>query len=74
MAKRASKRRVAEEIVGAQEAADDLGLHPRRILQLIDDGTIRAKQIGREWAMLRDDLEPARHRRPRGRPKSKPTE
>ncbi|HUX16055.1 MAG TPA: helix-turn-helix domain-containing protein [Phycisphaerae bacterium] len=51
------------------QAAERLGLHRNRILQLIDAGSLPATRLGRWWVLLAADVEAfARLDRPAGNP------
>jgi excisionase family DNA binding protein len=45
------------EILGVTAASEELELSKGRIIQLINQGKLRAHKVGREWAILRSDLE-----------------
>ncbi len=49
------------------EAAERLGVTPRRVLALIHAGRLPAKQYGRDWIIREIDLEKVAERKP-GRP------
>ncbi len=49
------------------EAAERLGVTPRRVLALIHAGRLPAKQYGRDWIIREDDLDIVTERKP-GRP------
>ena len=63
----------AEDIVGTTEAAKSLGVTPRRVVQLIDDGVIpaTAAPVGVGWMIRFGDLERARGRTTARGPKPK---
>lgn len=54
------------------EAARQLGLSERRVLQLIDSGALPTGRFGRSYAIAPAALERVRHRPPRGRPRKRP--
>ena len=54
-------------VVGVAEAARRLGVSPRRVRQMISDGHLAARRVGRVWAISEHDLNAAR-RRPAHRP------
>lgn len=49
--------RLTVEIVSVPQAADELGLHENTVRQLIKSGRLPAQQVGREWAILRPNLD-----------------
>ena len=55
------------DVVGVAEAARRLGVSPRRVRQMISDGQLAARRVGRVWAISEHDLNAAR-RRPAHRP------
>lgn len=56
-------------IVSVAESAEHLGVSPRRVRQMLADGLLVGRRIGREWAVERRSLENLRHHRgPVGRP------
>jgi len=57
------------ELVGVTIAARELGLSPARVRELIKLERLPAQQIGREYAITREDLEAFKLiERPVGRP------
>jgi len=63
----------AMELVGVTVAADELNLSPNRVRQLIKLGRLPAQRIGREYAIIREDLEAFKLiDRPVGRPPKDP--
>lgn len=54
-------------LLSTSEAAAALGVSPRRVLQLIADGRLRAKRIGRDYVIEAKALRAVRDR-PNGRP------
>jgi excisionase family DNA binding protein len=57
------------EVVSVTEAARELGLSNNRVRELIHSGQLPAQKLGREWAILRPDLEQFKTKeRPPGRP------
>lgn len=57
------------EELTTNQAAEILGVTPRRVLQLIASGRLPAEKHGRDWAIKATDLELVRVRRP-ARPRS----
>lgn len=53
-----------------QEAADALGISPRRVRELITDRRLPAEKKGRDYLIKEKDLKLVEDRKP-GRPKSK---
>lgn len=45
------------EILSLAEAADQAGVTPGRLRQVIEDGRLRGKKIGNSWAILARDLD-----------------
>jgi excisionase family DNA binding protein len=61
------------ELVGVTVAAEELGLSPNRVRQLIKMERLPAQRIGREYAITRADLEAFKQLdRPVGRPRKEP--
>jgi excisionase family DNA binding protein len=61
------------ELVGVTVAAEELGLSPNRVRQLIKMDRLPAQRIGREYAITRADLEAFKQLdRPVGRPRKEP--
>lgn len=57
------------DLLSASEAADRLGVSPRRVRQLIQDGLLRAARVGNSWAVDPASVEQRRRRdAPTGRP------
>lgn len=58
------------------QAAAQLGISVRGVQALIASGTLRATRLGRDWAIRPADVERARGRPGRGRPRkpSKPSD
>lgn len=57
------------DVVSVVEAAEYLGVSPRRVRRMLADELLDGRQIGREWAVGRRSLESLRrHRGPVGRP------
>ena len=57
------------ELVGVTQAAKELGLSKGRVRELIHLEKLPAQKVGREWAILRADLEKFKQKdRPTGRP------
>jgi len=60
------------EIVSVTAAAKELGLSNNRVRELIRAGKLPAQKLGREWAIIREDLEEFKNtERPVGRPPKK---
>jgi excisionase family DNA binding protein len=60
------------EIVSVTKAAEELRLSTNRVRELIHTGSLPAQKLGREWAILRRDLEMFKQKeRPPGRPSTK---
>ena len=55
-------------MIGTTAAAAALGVSPRRVLQLITEGTLAAQQVAGVWIIDERSLDAARQRRPPGRP------
>jgi len=57
------------EIVSVSAAAKELGLSSNRVRELIYAGQLPAQKLGREWGILRPDLDHFKTKdRPHGRP------
>lgn len=65
-----------EEIVGVTQAAVELCITPGRVRELIHEKKLPAQKVGREWAILRKDLDTfkALDRSPGRPPNPKPGE
>ncbi len=50
------------------EAADALGITPRRVRALIASGRLKARRYGRDWSISEEAIEAVRERPP-GRPR-----
>ena len=50
------------------QVAEILDLHPKTIRRLIKDGRLKARKIGREWRVRREDLREYAHGELAGRP------
>ncbi len=48
---------MAEELLGVDEVARILGLHPKTVRRLIHDGRLKAGRVGRQWRIARRDLD-----------------
>lgn len=64
-----------EEIVGVTTAAKELEITTNRVRELIKLGRLPAQKVGREWAILRKDLDefkalPRKVGRPPGTPEN----
>ena len=44
------------KVIGTKEAAEKLGVSLRRVQQLIEQGTLPAQKLGRDFAINEDDL------------------
>ena len=63
--------RVSVEVLSVPQAAEELGLHPNTVRQHIENERLPAQRVGREWAILRPDLDWFKTLdRPPGRPPS----
>ena len=49
--------RMSEEFYSVEAAAERLRLHPKTILRFIGDGRLRATKVGKQYRILRSDLE-----------------
>lgn len=59
-----------DNIISVAEACEILGVTPARVNQFLRDGRIKAKKLGRDWAIDRASVEAlAEQDRPTGRPK-----
>ncbi|HEX8523207.1 MAG TPA: helix-turn-helix domain-containing protein [Tepidisphaeraceae bacterium] len=58
------------KLLGTTQAAKELGVTPRRVLALIEDGRLKAEKIGRDYLINPKDLNAVRERKP-GRPPAK---
>jgi excisionase family DNA binding protein len=56
------------DLISTQEAADRLGISPRRVQALIQAGRLAAFKVGRSYIIREADLEAVRDRPP-GRPR-----
>ncbi len=51
------------------DAAEELGVSPRRVRQMLADGVLSAERVGRAWVIDAEQLRHVQHRRPEvGRP------
>lgn len=57
--------------IGTGEAAKQLGVSPRRIVQFIEQGRLKAHQIGRTWVIDERSLRSVEDRPGPGRPTGK---
>lgn len=57
-------------LLTTQETADELGVSPRRVRELITDGRLPAEKKGRDYLINEKDLKLVKNRKP-GRPASK---
>jgi excisionase family DNA binding protein len=62
---------IMPEYISTKEAAERLGISPRRLLQLIKTNRLPAIKPGHDWLVNPDDLEKVKHR-PTGYPAGKP--
>lgn len=56
-------------LLSIKDAAEILEISNVRVFQLIQEGTLPAEKIGRDWFIQEEDVEAAKNRRGRGRPK-----
>ena len=63
-----------EDVLTAQEAADELGYHIKHVYRLLKEGTIQAQQFNRVWMIPSQEVERVKNlQRPSGRlPSSEP--
>ena len=54
----------AATILTVAQAAESLGVTPRRVLALIATGRLAAVKFGNQWAIAPADLVSVRHRKP----------
>ena len=54
------------DMIGAGEAAKELGVTPRQVRNLIVDGTLPARKVGRDYVIERADLAKVARKRRRG--------
>lgn len=56
-------------VMGVAEVAEELGVSPRRVRQMLAEGGLRGERVGRAWVVERHALERVAARRPEvGRP------
>lgn len=55
------------KLLTVDQAADELGVTPRRVRALIKAERLAAEKVGRDWLIKPKDLEAVRDRKP-GRP------
>lgn len=60
-----------DDYVTTAQAADELGVNPSRVRQLITQGRLRTRKVGRDHLITRAELEEVRQR-PAGWPKGRP--
>ncbi len=48
---------MAEVLLGTKVVAERLGRTQARVRQLIDQGTLKAQKLGRDWYVRESDLE-----------------
>lgn len=61
------------DYVTTSQAAAELNITPEGVLKLISRGVLPAQKVGRDWIIHRKDVQKAKKRPGRGRPK-KPEE
>lgn len=59
------------KLLNTREAAERLGVSVRRILAMISEGKIKARQLGREYVILESDLKGVKTYGRAGRPAQK---
>lgn len=59
------------EILSTKEASEKLGVSIRRIQQLIEEGKLPAKKVGRDYVLLEKDLNKVEIYGKPGRPSKK---
>lgn len=47
---------MAEQLLSVADAADQLGVSPRRVRQLVDEGDLEASRFGRSWAVSAESV------------------
>lgn len=57
---------MSSDVLSVADAAERLGVSPRRVRQLIDDGDLRASRMGRSWLVAADSVERRRRLAPSG--------
>ena len=57
------------DLLSIKEASELLGISNVRVFQMIQEGTLPAQKIGRDWFITQSDVEAAKSRPGRGRPK-----
>ncbi len=62
------------DLLSIKEVAEKLSISTVRVLQLIQENSLPAQKIGRDWFIRNEDAEAARNRRGRGRPPKIKTE
>lgn len=55
------------KLLGVTQAAERLGVVPRRVLQFIHAGRLPAQRIGKQWVIRETDVETFQQK-PAGRP------
>jgi len=56
-------------VLSVVDAAEELGVSPRRVRQMLADGVLSAERVGRAWVIDAEQLRQLEHRRPEvGRP------
>ncbi|MCA1625890.1 MAG: helix-turn-helix domain-containing protein [Acidobacteria bacterium] len=61
------------DLLSTKEVAEMLGISTVRVFQLIQEGVLPAVKIGRDWFVKQEDVEAAKKRPGRGRPKKEAT-
>jgi len=61
------------ELLSTKEVAEVLKVSTVRVFQMIQEGSLPATKIGRDWFVKKEDVEAAKSRPGRGRP-AKPKE
>jgi excisionase family DNA binding protein len=56
------------DLLSIKDAAAKLQISNVRVFQLIQEGSLPAQKIGRDWFIQESDVEAAKNRRGRGRP------
>jgi len=62
------------DLLSIKEAANVLEISNVRVFQLIQEGSLPAQKIGRDWFITKNDVESAKSRPGRGRPKKAQSE
>ena len=64
---------MASSLLSVADAARELHVSARRVRQFIEAGRLRAHKLGRDYVIVRADLDAVRHRPGPGRPTTKRT-